>query len=137
MTYGQNAYKKTFVQTASKEQILLLLYQSAIKHTKKAIEGIEEGNFAKKGESISKMQEIIIELSSALDMKKGGKVADDLANLYDYILYSSTKANINLDSKHLHSCLEILETLYDGWKKAVEQLRNKNRGINESNNQTS
>ena len=41
MSYGLGAYKKTSVQTASKEQILLMLYQAAIKNCKKAIEAID------------------------------------------------------------------------------------------------
>lgn len=36
MSYGYGAYKKTAVSTASKEQILLMLYQAAIKNCKKA-----------------------------------------------------------------------------------------------------
>ena len=41
MSYGLGAYKKTAVKTASKEQILLMLYQeAAIKSCKKAMEAI-------------------------------------------------------------------------------------------------
>jgi flagellin-specific chaperone FliS len=49
---GFGAYKKTSIQTSSKEQILLMLYQAAIKNCKKAIESIEEKNIAKKGEYV-------------------------------------------------------------------------------------
>jgi len=42
MSYGLGAYKKTSVETASKEQILLMLYQAAIKNCKKGIEAIEQ-----------------------------------------------------------------------------------------------
>lgn len=40
-TYGLGAYKKTSIHTASKEQVLLMLYQAAIKNCKKAIEAID------------------------------------------------------------------------------------------------
>ena len=46
MSYGYGAYKKTAVSTASKEQILLMLYQAAIKNCKKAIEAIEQKQIA-------------------------------------------------------------------------------------------
>lgn len=124
MTYGLGAYKKTSVHTASKEQIMLMLYQAAIKNCKKAIDAISEKDYAKKGEFIGKMQDIIIELNNSLDVKVGGKVAEELSSLYDYILYSSTQANMNLDPKLLESCLDILKTLYDGWKDAVKSLKN-------------
>ena len=75
MSYGLGAYKKTSVETASKEQILLMLYQAAIKNCKKAIEAIEQKNLSKKGEYIGKMQDIIVELSNSLDFEVGGEVA--------------------------------------------------------------
>jgi flagellar protein FliS len=123
MSYGLGAYKKTSVETASKEQILLMLYQAAIKNCKKGIEAIENKNIAKKGEYIGKMQDIIVELSNSLDFEVGGDVAKELASLYDYILYSSTQANIKIDKTHLEGCLRVLNTLYDGWTEAIKQIK--------------
>jgi len=65
MSYGLGQYKRTSVETASREQILLMLYQAAIKNCKKAIEAIEQRNIPKKGEYIGKLQDIIVELSIA------------------------------------------------------------------------
>jgi flagellar protein FliS len=126
MSYGLGAYKKTSVETASKEQILLMLYQAAIKNCKKGIEAIEQKNIAKKGEYIGKMQDIIVELSNSLDFEVGGEVAKELASLYDYILYSSTQANIKIDKSQLEGCLRVLNTLYDGWTEAIKQIKTQN-----------
>lgn len=123
MSYGLGAYKKTSVETASKEQILLMLYQAAIKNCKKAIEAIDQSNIAKKGEYIGKMQDIVVELSNSLDYEVGGDVAKELASLYDYILYSSTQANIKIEKAPLEGCLKVLNTLYDGWTEAIKNLK--------------
>ena len=123
MSYGLGAYKKTSVETASKEQILLMLYQAAIKNCKKGIEAIEQKNVAKKGEYIGKMQDIVVELSNSLDFEVGGEVAKELASLYDYILYASTQANIKLDKTQLEGCLRVLNTLYDGWTESIKNLK--------------
>jgi flagellar secretion chaperone FliS len=123
MSYGLGAYKKTSVETASKEQILLMLYQAAIKNCKKAIEAIEQKNLAKKGEYIGKMQDIVVELSNSLDFEVGGDVAKELASLYDYLLYASTQANIKIEKNHLEGCLKVLNTLYDGWAEAIKSLK--------------
>lgn len=125
MNYGLGAYKKTSVNTASKEQILLMLYQAAIKNCKKAIEHIEKNEIAEKGVSIGKLQDIVIELSNSLDFEVGGDVAKELASLYDYIIFSSTQANIKISKEPLEGCLQVLNTLYDGWKEAVKSLRTK------------
>ncbi len=128
MSYGLGAYKKTSIQTASKEQILLMLYQAAIKNCKKAIEGIETKNVKMKGEHIGKLQDIVIELNNSLDFEVGGDVARELASLYDYIIYSSTQANIKIDAEPLYGSLKVLTTLYDGWSQAIKSLKTEKAG---------
>lgn len=123
MGYGLGAYKKTSIQTASKEQVLLMLYQAAIKNCKKAIEAIDNNDLKSKGEHIGKTQDIIIELSNCLDFKVGGDVATELASLYDYILHCCTQANMNIDSEPLQGALSVLNTLYTGWTEAIKSLK--------------
>lgn len=123
MSYGLGAYKKTSIHTASKEQVLLMLYQAAIKNVKKAIEAIDEKNIPKKGEFIGKFQDIVIELNNSLDFEIGGEVAKELSSLYDYMLYSSTQANLKIDKAPLEGCLNVLNTLYEGWTQAIKELR--------------
>lgn len=123
MSYGYGAYKKTAVSTASKEQILLMLYQAAIKNCKKSIEAIEQKQIAKKGEYIGKLQDIVIELNNSLDFEVGGEIAKELSALYDYMLFASTQANIKIDAEPLYGCLNVLNTLYDGWSEAIKSLK--------------
>ncbi|MBP9681087.1 MAG: flagellar export chaperone FliS [Bacteriovorax sp.] len=123
MSYGYGAYKKTAVSTASKEQILLMLYQAAIKNCKKAIEAIHDKKIAAKGEYIGKLQDIVVELNNSLDFEVGGDIAKELSSLYDYILFSSTQANIKIDAEPLEGCLNVLNTLYEGWSEAIKGLK--------------
>ncbi|MGB0454367.1 MAG: flagellar export chaperone FliS [Bacteriovoracaceae bacterium] len=123
MSYGLGAYKKTSIHTASKEQILLMLYQAAIKNCKKAMEAIDKKDVAKKGEFIGKLQDIIIELNNSLDFEVGGDIAKELSGLYDYMIYSSTQANIKIDKQPLESTLSVLTTLYEGWNQAVKSIK--------------
>ena len=123
MNYGLGAYKKTSINTARKEEILLMLYEAAIKFCKKGIEAIENNEIAQKGEYIGKLQDIIMELNNSLDHEVGGKVADELASLYDFIFYSSTQANINMDAKSLNDSLQVLLTLYEGWSEAIKSIK--------------
>jgi flagellar protein FliS len=123
VNYGLGAYKKTSINTARKEEILLMLYEAAMKFCKKGIEAIENKEIAKKGEYIGKLQDIIMELNNSLDHKVGGKVADELASLYDYVFYSSTQANINMDTGPLKESLKVLNTLYEGWSEAIQSIK--------------
>ena len=123
MNYKIGAYKKTSVNTASKEQVLLMLYQAAIKNCKKAMSSIEENNIPKKGEYIGKLQDIIIELMNSLDHEVGGDISKELESLYEFMIHQSTQANINFDKEPLKGVLNILNTLYEGWDKAIKSLK--------------
>ncbi len=126
MNYKIGAYKKTSVNTASKEQVLLMLYQAAIKNCKRAIDAIEENKIPEKGEYIGKLQDIVIELMNSLDHEIGGEISKELESLYEFIIHQSTQANINFDKAPLNGVLNILNTLYEGWDKAIKSLKGTN-----------
>lgn len=120
MKNNLNKYKKTSVQSANREKILLMLYEGAIRFTKQAIKSHEEGRLSDRGYYIGRVYDIILELNNTLDHKVGGEVALHLEQLYMYITDRLTQVTISGESEGLLSVLKILETLYDGWKQAVE-----------------
>ncbi|WII70741.1 flagellar export chaperone FliS [Bdellovibrio sp. 22V] len=123
---NKNAYQKyktTSVQSASREKILLMLYEGAIKFTKLAIKAAEEKKIADRGMNIGRAFDIIMELNNTLDHKVGGDVALQLEQLYMFMMEQYTKANISGDPEPLRANLKLLQTLYDGWVQAVEKLK--------------
>lgn len=116
-------YQKTQVTTASREKILLMLYEGAIRFTKQAIAAMHEKEIAKKGKFISKATAIISELMATLDFKAGGELAYDLENLYIYMIDKLIEGNINNDVKCLENVEEILKTLHTAWKDVVDNPR--------------
>lgn len=120
--YGLNKYKQTSVTTASKGQVLLMLYEGAIKFCRQAIEATKENRRADKGNYILKIQDILNELSLTLDHEVGGDISKELEKLYNFMVMQITEANIKNDPKPLEVTLKLLETLYDGWKGAVEKV---------------
>jgi flagellar secretion chaperone FliS len=121
-------YKQTSIQSASKEKLLLMLYEGAIKFMKLAMASMEQKKLAEKGVNIGRAYDIILELNNTLDHKVGGDVSKNLEQLYMYITEQLTHANIKNDTQHLKNALKVTETLYDGWVKAVEQLKNTEKG---------
>lgn len=116
-------YKTTSVLSASREQILLMLYEGAIKFTKLAIHAAENKKIAERGQNILRAFDIVMELQISLDHKVGGDVAKQLDQLYAYMLDQYTKANISGEVPPLKSCLQVLENLYSGWKQAIDKTK--------------
>lgn len=125
-----NKYKAVSVQSASREKLLLMMYEGAIKFNKLAIYATEEKRIADRGINIGRAYDIVMELNNTLDHKVGGEISQNLEQLYMYITDLYTKANLEGRSEPLQEALKILETLYDGWQKAVEQIkRNTNEKV--------
>jgi flagellar protein FliS len=116
-------YKTTSVQSASREKLLLMMYEGAIRFTKQAITALEQKQIADKGIAIGRAYDVIMELNNTLDHKVGGEISKNLEQLYMFMTEQLTQANIKNSVEHLNNVVRILETLYDGWKQAVEQLK--------------
>lgn len=125
MSNGYSKYKKTSIESASKEKILLMLYEGSIRFIKQAKEANERKDIKARGELIGRAYDIVMELASSLDFKINGGVATNLEQLYIYIMEELTRANITGQEKHLDNSLKILNILYDGWVKAVESIKKK------------
>ena len=125
-------YKNTSIQSASREKLLLMMYEGAIKFTKLAIASCEEKRIADRGIYIGRTFDILMELNNTLDHKVGGEISQNLEQLYMFMTDQLTKANLSGNVEHLRHVLRILETLYDGWQKAVEQLKKDNVEKNKS-----
>jgi len=127
MSYGAKNYKQTAIKTASPEQILLMLYEGAIKAAKLARVAMEKGQIAEKGRQIAKVHDIINELNTTLDHKRAADVAAQLASLYEFCVSQLLKANLQNDINAMDSVVKILTTLHEGWVVAVDEIRKQKR----------
>ncbi|WP_305043804.1 flagellar export chaperone FliS [Geoalkalibacter sp.] len=123
-----NHYRSTQVQTASPEQILVMLYDGAIRFLNQAIVAMESGECAIKVKNIDKTLAIIAELSATLNHEVGGEIAANLAALYDFMMREITRANVRNDAKILAPVLNILNELRDAWVQAAEIVRKERAG---------
>jgi flagellar protein FliS len=126
MANPYNKYKQTSVLSASREQILLMLYEGAIRFTKLAIQAAEQKNIAERGKNIIRAFDIIVELNTTLDHKVGGELAQQLEQLYLFMMEQYTRANLKGETEPLRANLKVLENLYEGWKQAVEKIKKDN-----------
>ena len=103
-------YRQTQIDTAPKEQILLMLYDGAVRFLNQAKAGFAEKNIEKIHNNIVKVQNIITEFESTLDMKTGGEFAQNLFALYEYINNQLLLANIKKREECLDEALKHITT---------------------------
>lgn len=120
-------YKETSIQSASREKILIMLYEGAIKFTKLAIMAVEKNQVKEKCENIGRAYDIVLELNNTLDHKVGGEVAGRLEQLYQYMIEQYIKANTTNDVEALKTVQKLLETLHEGWVQAIQKIKNETK----------
>ena len=116
-------YKKTVLATTDRVQIILMLYDGILNHVKIAKQKVARGDTLSKGTHLSKATLIVTELSSVLDMEKGGEISMNLRNLYTYVLQRLLYANLNNDLDALEEVEKIIGTIKDGWKEMMKGLK--------------
>jgi flagellar protein FliS len=115
-----NEYKNNAVMTASKEQILIMLYDGAIRFVRQARLGMEENRVAEKVNGINRAMAIITEFSNTLNHEIGGEIAADLSRLYDFMIRELVTANARNDITRLDPVEKILLDLRGAFCGAIE-----------------
>ncbi|HBR07168.1 MAG TPA: flagellar export chaperone FliS [Desulfovibrio sp.] len=119
MRTGARAYLATQVTTTTQGDLLLMLYDAAIKFLKQAKVKIVERNYAQKGILISRALDIVSELAESLNKDKGGDLARNLHNLYFYCSARLAKANLKMDTALVDEVIGILNGLRSAFAQII------------------
>lgn len=120
MNSGAAAYAKVNVETgvaaASPHKLIMMLFDGAIVSVASAINQLQAGDIAAKGQSISRAISIIDSgLRASLDKSAGGEVAANLEALYGYMCSRLLEANLKNQQGHLEEVQKLLKDLRDAW----------------------
>ena len=120
-----NAYRVNAVSTASAENLVVMLYDGAIRFMGMAIRAFEKDDPLDFNltvhTNISKTQAIIRELSRSLDAEKAGELGHSLISLYDYFDTRLQEANIHKDKAILEEIIERISELRDAWSESFNK----------------
>jgi flagellar protein FliS len=117
----KQAYLQTQVSTTTPGQLVVMLYDGAIKFLNQAKERMAEKNYAEKGILISRTLDIIAELDSSLNMEKGGKISQNLHSLYIYSQNKLLQANLKVSPEMVDEVLNILTPLRNAFAEIVNK----------------
>jgi flagellar protein FliS len=118
-----SAYRETRIKTASQGQLIIMLYDEAVKQLDHGLELLELNAVGKKdpgrieqiSKAILKTQEIITELMVSLDFEQGGEIARNLFSLYTWFNQELLEANIGQDPRRIADIRNMLNELRGAW----------------------
>src|SRR5438552_4185137 len=88
-----NAYEENRILNASPVELVQILYAAAVRSIRNARESLRAGDILSRSREISKVQVILLELTTSVDPGKGKDVAERLLALYDYMQSRLVEAN--------------------------------------------
>lgn len=119
---GYNIYKTNSVNYASKDQMLLMLVDGAVKFAKIGRQAILDKDIQKAHNSLMRVQDIFIELIVTLDTDKA-EWAKPLKDVYVFIKDKLAEANMAKDEKKVDEVLGLIEEIRDMWHEAYKMSK--------------
>jgi flagellar protein FliS len=122
-TNAISTYRETKVKTASQGQLVIMLYDEAVKCLDRGLELLalneggkkNPGNIEQISKAILKAQEIITELNVSLDFEQGGDIAKNLFSLYTWFNKELLEANIDQDMRRITMVRNQINELRSAW----------------------
>lgn len=112
---GANAYRKNAAMGASPVQLVVMLYDGAIRFMEEGKRAMEEKNYEVQNAKLQRAQKIVMELMGSLDFAQGGEVAKNLLKLYEFVLAELVEANITDDPQRISNAQHTMRELREAW----------------------
>ncbi|MDR1252075.1 MAG: flagellar export chaperone FliS [Treponema sp.] len=138
-----STYRETRIKTAGQGQLIIMLYDEAIKQLDRGLELLALNSSEKKdpsrieqtGKAIMKTEEILTELMVSLDFDQGGDISRNLFSLYTWFNRELLEANIKQDTERIRAVRNMIDDLRSAWqvivgKNTVETANREVIGIN-------
>jgi flagellar protein FliS len=130
ITSPYDKYRQSSVQTSNPAQLVLMLYDGAIRFVKAGVDGISSSDLQKANLNFGKAQTIISELMSTLDHSYD--ISKNLYALYDYMNFLLIQANVKKNIEPAEEALGYLVDLRGTWVEASKLANGAAAGISAS-----
>lgn len=121
-------YLRTKVLTATPEQLQLMLYDGAIRFGEQARVALEQKNYESSYTLISKVQKIVLELTSTLKHDVAPDLCSKLAGLYNFAYRRLVDANVHHELQALDEAMQVLKYQRETWALLMQQLQKQKAG---------
>src|SRR5689334_18755229 len=96
-----NAYKNVQASTASKERLMALLFEAALKHMRQGRAAVERNDRNTFYHSMDKAAAIVIELKCTLKPEHAPELCANLNDIYGFVIGRLVEAAVSFDAKYI------------------------------------
>jgi flagellar protein FliS len=114
------AYRQSAVLTATPEQLVVMLYDGAVRFLRQAELAMNEGAFLHSYEKLGRGEAIIDELIATLNMDTG-EIAERLQAIYVFQKRTLIEARVQRNAEKIGQVVALLVSLREAWARLAEQ----------------
>jgi flagellar protein FliS len=103
------------VATADPHGLVQMLLDASVERIASARASLEQGDRVRKAKLLHSCVTLIAELRGSLDLIRGGALAQNLSDLYEYIAKQLLLANVRDDAAPLNEALSLLGEIRSAW----------------------
>jgi flagellar protein FliS len=111
------------VASADSHGLVLMLMNAAMERMGVARSCIERGDLVRKAKLLHSCVKIIGELRGILNMAEGGSLAQNLSDLYEYMIRRLLRANLETDVACINEVSSLLGEIRKAWIAIGPQVR--------------
>ena len=115
------SYRQTQAETAAPGELVVMLYRGAARFVGSAVEAIEAHNVPTAHNNLVRAQAVISELLETLDLERGGELARNLIQIYEYMNHRLVEANLRKDVAPAREVERLLRELLPAWEQAARE----------------
>jgi flagellar protein FliS len=115
-------YAQTQNETASKERLMVLLFEAALRHMRRAVVSLEGGRSAEAGPALNKAGDIVAELLGTLDHSRAPQLARQLSDVYIFVADRLIKAGGSRNPTAVREAERVFAPIAEAFSTAVAQL---------------
>lgn len=116
------SYREMEVTVASPEKLVVIVFEQLVVNLERARIAMERQDVELRVTALRRARGLVGELLATVDFEKGGSLANQLADLYQFMLYELTDIGQRGDIVTLRKLVNVATQLRDGFKGAAEQL---------------
>lgn len=113
------SYRQVATQTAPPGQLILMLFDGALRHLERGLSGFACKDPAEANMTIhnnfQRALDIVRELNRAVNMEQGGECAGTFRQLYDYFERKIVESNVKKQPNGAQEVVKHLTVLRDAW----------------------
>ncbi len=121
MSYASqsSSYREMEIQSASPERLVVIVFEQLVVNLERARIAMERKDIELRVTSLRRARGLVGELLATLDFEKGGALANQLADLYQFMLYELVDIGQRGDVTTMRKLVNIATALRDGFSSAA------------------